>query len=73
MAGLFSNVNEPCCEVSLVGLSCKASGNVCDNRKGYVYFDGQHNTESLSAVVATMAYSSCDQTYVYPVNLHQLS
>lgn len=69
----FTNVSDPCCEVSTNGLSCKENGNVCDNRDNYVYFDGQHNTEALSAAMATKAYSSCDQSEVFPDNLHELA
>uniref|UniRef100_A0A803M570 acetyl-CoA carboxytransferase n=1 Tax=Chenopodium quinoa TaxID=63459 RepID=A0A803M570_CHEQI len=69
----FSNVSGPCCEVSLNGLSCKENGNVCDDRSSYVYFDGQHNTESLSAVIANKAYTSRYQSEAYPINLHELA
>lgn len=69
----ISNVSDPCCEVSLNGLSCKENGSVCDNRNSYAYFDGQHNTESLSAIIATKAYTSCDDSEVYPVNLFELT
>ncbi|XP_021748369.1 GDSL esterase/lipase At5g08460-like [Chenopodium quinoa] len=69
----FSNVSGPCCEISLNGLSCKENGNVCEDRRSNVYFDGQHNTESLSAALATKAYTSRDHSEAYPINLHQLA
>ena len=67
----ISNVSGSCCEVSLNGLSCRENGRVCNNRNEYAYFDGQHNTEALSALVASKIYTSQDISEVYPLNLRQ--
>lgn len=68
----ISNVSDPCCELSSNGVSCKANGTVCNNRNKYVFFDGQHNTQAFSAVLASTIYTSNDPTEVYPYNLQQL-
>ncbi|KAK9758201.1 hypothetical protein RND81_01G214900 [Saponaria officinalis] len=68
----FSNVNGACCQLSLNGASCQQNGAVCNDRKSYVYFDGQHNTEALNAAFLAHSYSSDDLSHVYPKNLQKL-
>ncbi|KAL2893678.1 hypothetical protein RDABS01_009587 [Bienertia sinuspersici] len=72
----FSNAASPCCELLKVkgaGLLCKEGGQVCSNRSSYVYFDGQHNTEAVNAIIAAKAFSSNRKSEVYPLNLQMLA
>ncbi|GAB2236111.1 hypothetical protein Droror1_Dr00027847 [Drosera rotundifolia] len=69
----FSNVKSACCELSITGILCKAFGEICSNRNSFAYFDAQHSTEAVSAIIASTAYSSTNITLVYPTNVQQLS
>ncbi|XP_074270555.1 GDSL esterase/lipase At4g16230-like [Silene latifolia] len=68
----FSNTNGSCCQLSVNGASCQENGSVCNDRKSYVYFDGQHNTEALNVAFVGKAFASADKSDVYPVNLQNL-
>ncbi|KAK9743330.1 hypothetical protein RND81_03G232700 [Saponaria officinalis] len=73
----FRNVTSPCCELKEiipgVGVSCKAGGAVCQDRSRYVFFDGQHNTETVNAVIAAKAFASNRKSEAYPFNLQKLA
>ncbi|KAK9743329.1 hypothetical protein RND81_03G232600 [Saponaria officinalis] len=73
----FRNVTSPCCELKEimpgVGVSCKAGGTVCKDRSRYVFFDGQHNTEAVNAVIAAKAFASNRKSEAYPFNLQRLA
>lgn len=72
----FSNATSACCELKeTLGrkIACKEGGKVCGERDKYVYFDGQHNTEAVNAVIAAKAFSSNLTTEVYPFNLQRLA
>ncbi|KAL9229093.1 hypothetical protein vseg_004603 [Gypsophila vaccaria] len=68
----FSNTRGACCALAINGASCEENGSVCTDRKSYVYFDGQHNTEALNAALIDKAYSSDDLSLVYPTNIKKL-
>ena len=72
----FSDAANSCCELMKVrgaGILCKQDGEVCSNRSSYVFFDGQHNTEAVNAIIAAKAFSSNRKSEAYPFNLQTLA
>ncbi|KAL9234642.1 hypothetical protein vseg_009492 [Gypsophila vaccaria] len=73
----FSNVTSPCCELKEIipgiGLSCKPGGAVCYDRSRYVFFDGQHKTAAVNAVIAAKAFASTHKSEAYPFSLQRLA
>ncbi|WCJ44082.1 GDSL esterase/lipase At1g71250 [Euphorbia peplus] len=60
----FENVKEAC---YVVGKK------VCENRRGYVFFDGVHPTEAVNLIIGSKAFFSIHQSEAYPINVQQLS
>ena len=74
----FAEPSTPCCEVSSPseggnGILCKREGQVCEDRKSHVFFDGLHPTEAVNVHIANKAYSSKLKSEVYPTNIQQLA
>ncbi|CAN1731013.1 GDSL esterase/lipase At1g29670 [Linum perenne] len=67
----FRDSSNSCCESTLV--ACNKGGKVCEDRKGYVFFDGLHPTEAVNVQIANKAYSSRFIDDVYPINVKQLA
>ncbi|CAN0928387.1 GDSL esterase/lipase At1g29670 [Linum grandiflorum] len=66
----FRDTSNSCCESTTI--LCNRGGKVCEDRKGYVYFDGLHPTEAVNIQIGTKAYNSSSIEDVYPINVKQL-
>ncbi|KMT20044.1 hypothetical protein BVRB_1g000630 [Beta vulgaris subsp. vulgaris] len=67
----ITNVDCACCKTDYKDV-CKKGGQVCLNRKEYLYYDGMHLTEAANSYLASKAFSTSTND-VSPVNLQKLS
>lgn len=71
MGCAITNVDCACCKTDYKDV-CKKGGQVCLNRKEYLYYDGMHLTEAANSYLASKAFSTSTND-VSPVNLQKLS
>ncbi|WCJ44091.1 GDSL esterase/lipase At1g29670 [Euphorbia peplus] len=70
----LKDASNPCCELrDENGSLCKKEGQVCEDRKAYVFFDGLHPTEAVNVIIATKAFNSTLLPEVYPFNIQHLA